>query len=452
MIYIILIFSAILRIIKIDQSLWWDEAINIVYAKNLPFWDFVTKYPIGDFHPPGYFAILWVWTHFFGFSEIASRIPSVIFGVGTVFLIYLLGKEVFNKKIGVIAALFMALSPLHVYYSQEARMYSLATFAVILSFYFLIKKNWLRFIFACILVLYSDYLPYLIFPAQLIYLIWCERNYLKKVFLLQVLSFIFLVPWLFIFPKQLTTGTTVAALLPEWSSIVGGANLKQLVLIPVKTAIGKISLDNKQVYYVLIYGILFIYSLILWSGLKKIDKATKLLGLWITIPVILTFIISFYIPVLAYFRLIFILPAFYLLLAKGVLALPKRLIFPAISLISIISLISLIFYYTNPKFQRENWKEAVLQVEQKASMGGIILFEDNNLPAPFLYYSQNKVLAQAGLKNLNLDKKDIYLFEYLVDINDPKRLLEKQIKNSGFQEIEILNFDGVGFVRHFRLQ
>lgn len=452
MIYIILILSVLLRIIKLDQSFWWDEANNVFHAHNFLLVDFITKYPIGDFHPPGYFALLWIWTHFFGFSEIMARIPSVIFGVGTVFLVYLLGKELFNKKTGLLASLFMALAPLHVYYSQEARMYSLATFTVILSFYFLLKKNWIGYVLAGALVLYSDYLPYLIFPVQIIYLIWCERNYFKKTLFFQVISFVFLVPWLFIFPKQLTTGANVAALLPGWASVVGGADLKQLLLIPIKMILGRISLENKLIYSGVISIILFIYSFILWKGVKKFDKPTKLLILWLILPIVFAFLISFFIPVLAYFRLLFILPAFYLILAKGVFLLHKKLVIPVTSLICLISIVSLFFYYTNPKFQRENWRGAISEVEQKAMNGGIILFEDINLPAPFIYYSQNLAPAYAGLGNLNLGGEDIYLFEYLVDINDPGRLLEKQIKNKGFREIEILNFDGVGFVRHFRLQ
>lgn len=452
MIYLILILSVVLRLINLNQSLWLDEAINVVNAQNFSFWDFITRYPVGDFHPPGYFAIIWIWTHLFGFSEIIVRSPSVIFGVGTVFLVFLLGKELFSKKIALLASLFIALAPLHVYYSQEARMYSMATFATILSFYFLFKKNWFGYVLASVLILYSDYLPYLIFPVQLIYLIWCERNYFKKVFLCQVLSMLFLVPWLFIFPAQLLTGTHAASSLKGWAEVVGGADLKQLLLIPIKTILGRISLDNKLIYGGLATAVSLFYALILWVGFKKFDKASKLLTLWISVPIVLAFLISFFIPVLSYFRMLFILPAFYLALAKGVFSLSKKLVLPATFLICLISISSLFFYYTNPKFQRENWREAVSVVEQKAQDGGIILFEDNNLPAPFIYYSQNLVPAYAGLGKLNLRGEDIYLFEYLVDINDPSRLLEKQIKNKSFKETEILNFTGVGFVRHFKLQ
>lgn len=134
MIWLILLIGLIVRIILLDQSLWLDEAINIVNAKNLGFLDFVTKYPIGDFHPPLYFAILWIWGHLFGFSENIARLPSVLLGVGTIGLTYLIGKDLFSerssptgKKVGLLGALLLALAPLHVYYSQEARMYSLAT-------------------------------------------------------------------------------------------------------------------------------------------------------------------------------------------------------------------------------------------------------------------------------------------------------------------------------------
>lgn len=459
MIYIILILSALLRIIKLDQSLWWDEAINLVNAKNFSFWDFVTRYPIGDFHPPGYFALLWGWTHLLGFSEIVVRVPSVVFGVGGVLIVYLLGKELFNKKVATLASLLMAMAPLHVYFSQEARMYSLAAFSVILSFYFFWKvinhKNkifWLGYVISNVLVFYSDYLPYFIFPTQLLFLIWCQRTALKKILLLQAFSFMFLIPWLAIFPLQFLTGTKAAESLTGWAQVVGGANLKQLLLIPIKTIMGRMSFDDKFIYAGIVFVIAAVYGLVIWNALKKLDKATKLLILWIVLPVVLAFLISLFVPVLAYFRMIFILPALYLLLSKGIEVLPKKMSVVILIFVCLVSLISLTAYYTNPKFQRENWKEAVKAVEKKAQRKGVILFENNNLPAPFIYYSQNLVPAYAGLGNLNLREEDIYLFEYLVDINDPNRLLEQLIKKKGFTEIEILNFEGVGFVRHFKLQ
>src|SRR5690348_14814461 len=98
MIYLILIFGFALRLIASNQSLWLDEAINVLAAKDLSFWQFVSSYPIGDFHPPLYFGILWVWSHLFGYNEIFLRLPSIFLGVGTIYVVYLLGKELFDKK------------------------------------------------------------------------------------------------------------------------------------------------------------------------------------------------------------------------------------------------------------------------------------------------------------------------------------------------------------------
>ena len=84
MIWLILLLAFILRLVNLNQSLWWDEAINIVYARSSDLWWFVTKYSVGDFHPPGWFASLLGWGYVYGSSEITNRLPSVIFGVASV--------------------------------------------------------------------------------------------------------------------------------------------------------------------------------------------------------------------------------------------------------------------------------------------------------------------------------------------------------------------------------
>lgn len=470
MIWIILILAITLRLVKIDQSLWLDEAINVIASQNYSFWDMVTKYPVGDFHPPLYFAILWLWVKIWGIEEIWVRLPSVIFGVTTVWLVYLLGKEMFNKKVALLGGLLMALGPLHIYYSQEARMYSLAAFSATLSFYFFWRLihsgNWANMVgygISNILVLYSDYLVYLIIPVQVIFLLLFQKNSFKKILFPLGLALVTILPWLTIFPKQLSTGTAAAATLPGWANVVGGANLKELFLIPIKTFFGRVSIENKQIYG-LASGIVGIfYGIVIWNALKKIDSGTKLLILWILVPVILAFLISFFIPVLSYFRMLFILPPFYLLLAKGIDLIDSKILWKlAIFGVCAISMVSLIGYYTNPKFQREDWRGAVGKIDELSSLGGIIIFENNNLPAPFIYYSKNISPATGGLTKIPAKEEsdinefpgveNIYLFEYLVDITDPKRLLEKSIQNRGYKELEILNFNGVGFVKHYQLE
>jgi len=94
-------------------------------------------------------------------------------------------------------------------------------------------------------------------------------------------------------------------------------------------------------------------------------------------------------------------------------------------------------------------------LENKAGQETVIMFEDNNIPAPYLYYATGSVKLLSGLSKVPaaslqdiVDLKGInkiYQFEYLVDITDPNRFLQKKIE-SEFKKIETLNFSGVGFV------
>jgi len=120
MLYIILIFTLVLRLITINQSLWLDEAIGALAVRNMSYSDLITGFLTVDNHPPLYYFLLKFWTGIFGYSEISLRMPSVLFGVGTVFFIYLIGNRIFDsKKSGLIAAVLLSSSQLHIYYSQE---------------------------------------------------------------------------------------------------------------------------------------------------------------------------------------------------------------------------------------------------------------------------------------------------------------------------------------------
>ena len=125
--YLILGLGLVLRLLSLNQSLWLDEAILANAVSRLSLTDLITQYMPTDFNPPLFYLFEWFWGRWFGFSEIALRFPSVIFGMVTVYLVYRLG--------GKLPALLLATSGLSIYYSQEARMYSLAALAVKLAFF-----------------------------------------------------------------------------------------------------------------------------------------------------------------------------------------------------------------------------------------------------------------------------------------------------------------------------
>ena len=89
--------------------------------------------------PPVYFVTAWLWTHAFGDSEFAIRSLSALCGLGTVAVLYMAARELLNRRAGLIVAWLAAVNPLLIWYSQEARSYSLMVFLSAVSFLFFVR-------------------------------------------------------------------------------------------------------------------------------------------------------------------------------------------------------------------------------------------------------------------------------------------------------------------------
>ncbi len=137
---LILILAAALRIYNLNfQSLWMDEVLSLNDANpklSWPeFYDSVLKW---EAFPHLYFAMLKIFLNIFGFNAYAARFLSVIIGFLGVWSMYLFGKELFNKNVGLTAALFTAINSYHLYQSQEARPYGLLFLLTVVAFYRLV--------------------------------------------------------------------------------------------------------------------------------------------------------------------------------------------------------------------------------------------------------------------------------------------------------------------------
>ncbi len=469
MIWLILLLGLILRLISLNQSLWLDEAINIVAAKSFSLSGMITQYAIADFHPPGWFIILWFWGKLFGYSEIAMRIPAVFFGVVTVYLIYLIGKKLFSKNLGLIAALLISINPLHIYYSQEARMYSLATLVVainILIFIKIVKKeriNLAFFIFSNILVLASDYVAYFIFPAEFIALLLLkEKKFLKKWFIALVVALILVSWWTPVFLSQLSIGAVASANLPAWKFIVGGFDLKTVPLTFVKFIIGRISLVDKIAYYALLLPICSLFAYLIYVSIEKLDNfQRKLLITWVVIPPLGATIISLVVPVYSYFRMLFILPGFIILIATGILYSKNKLRIGFLMIVVLIEVVCSLLYLFTPGYQREDWRGLVRSFQSLKP--SIVLFESSGTLPPFDYYAKGSLNVKGALRDFPVkdessvsdlglllkNYQEVYLIDYLVQISDPNRLVARKLTSLGYKEVDIKNFNGVGFVYHY---
>lgn len=123
---VILLLSTVLRFWRLtEQSLWYDEGFSIALAR-LPFQELVA-WTVQDVHPPLYYVMLGFWMRICGDSDFAVRAFSVLASLLSIALVYRLSKDLWDRDVGLLSAVFVAISPLFLYYAQETRMYALLT-------------------------------------------------------------------------------------------------------------------------------------------------------------------------------------------------------------------------------------------------------------------------------------------------------------------------------------
>jgi asparagine N-glycosylation enzyme membrane subunit Stt3 len=120
------------------EGLWIDEAFSIWLARR-PWGEMVRWVATVDQHPPLYYTLLHGWIRIFGDGEVSARALSALFGTLTLAVVYLLGRRLADEKVGLVSALVLAVSPFHVRFGQEARMYTLLTLSGSLAMYAFIE-------------------------------------------------------------------------------------------------------------------------------------------------------------------------------------------------------------------------------------------------------------------------------------------------------------------------
>jgi hypothetical protein len=100
---------------------------------RLDLWTTVTSTLNSDTHPPGYYVMMWFVTKCFGSGTLAIRLPSVLFGVASIGLLYWLGVLIGQRMPACIAATFLAFNGYHIVWSKTARMYTMLGFLGLLT-------------------------------------------------------------------------------------------------------------------------------------------------------------------------------------------------------------------------------------------------------------------------------------------------------------------------------
>lgn len=181
----IIVIAMVLRISRLDRmALWGDEACMVFLCGETPA-DIVkalasSDRPDVDVAPPLYFLLLHFWLKLFGSSIVAFRSFSVLFGVLIIYAVLRLGESLFDRKTALLAALFTALHPFQIWYSQEGRMYSLATFLGVCSLWGFARafrnpekwQAWIPLALAGIALIYTQYYGMILLGSMMLYAVF----------------------------------------------------------------------------------------------------------------------------------------------------------------------------------------------------------------------------------------------------------------------------------------
>jgi len=180
---LIVCLGAFLRIYRLgDQSLWLDEARAFFRAgQNInSLWINQPK----ESNPPFYDALFHFYLQLTGRNdEFYVRFFSAIIGILLVPLIFFAGKCMFGAKAGLLSSFLIAISPYHIYYSQDAKMYALLAFLSLFSlflYYLSLEKGnnfyWVSYTVTTIALIYSHNIGFLLFLAQIIIFVVLYRK------------------------------------------------------------------------------------------------------------------------------------------------------------------------------------------------------------------------------------------------------------------------------------
>jgi mannosyltransferase len=128
--------GAFLRLYDLaSRALWYDDITSLaIAAKSLPF--IVCQYPA---YKSAYILLLKLWTDTFGVSVIAVKMLPAVSGIASIFLVFRIGKDVCNARVGLIASFLLSISCFHIYHSREVKQYTLLACVILLSLFFFIK-------------------------------------------------------------------------------------------------------------------------------------------------------------------------------------------------------------------------------------------------------------------------------------------------------------------------
>ena len=415
----VILTAALVRLLYLNQESYWFDEIWAVNQVRGSLASVLESLASEDVHPPLYPILLWFWVRLLGEAEWATRLLSVIAGTGAVGVLYLLGRDLFGRTTGVLAAGILALHAYAVSFSQETRAYSLLLFLGTWCTWRLVrwcqnaddrKCMWSYALSALPLLYVHVYGAFLLAAHGLYVLIWRAPMRRRMIGLSSVLLLLFL-PWILVL-------------------------LEQVGRVQSGFWIDPISWDDpvRWIYYWAGYNIplaVLFFGLIVVGAIRS-APARPLLLLWIGVPLALPIFASFVgEPIFQAKYPMYILSAFCLLAARGLLALStkKQPWVGGLLLVLLASGLPLTLY---GKVNKEQYRELAVIGREEVSRGTLVVADVETRPylsfywpdAPVTWIENEDQILEATQATVEANGELIYLLVHPKTHPERELLLE----------------------------
>ncbi len=438
-----LLLAFALRVGRLEyQSLWYDEGSSVFLARQ----DFgaITFGADHDIHPPLYYYVLRLGMLLGGDSEYAVRFLSVISGALIVALAYALGRRLLGRTAGLLAALAGAVSPLLVYYSQEARMYADVTLFGLLSTYLLVRATeapkarglWLAYGLASIACLYSQYIGALALVFQGLWVLARRPKALPPFIVSAGAAVLAFAPWLALAKDSLLGW-------PSTNAFHAGPQLFGDAAYRYVEGLSR-TFDPVGI------GLTAAVCAAAAAGLLRAFRGPRpdlwLPVLYVAVPLALMFLLGFRKPVYNPKFALLALPGFLLLIGAGVSSLgkPRAL---GLALVLASAGYALNNYYANPQYARDDYLAIARFVATSERLGDAIILDAPGQEQIFPYYYHGSLpviglpedrpldsrKTAAALERLTSQYKRLWLVLYGTNGSDPENYVESWLAGKAFE-------------------
>ena len=392
----IVLLGAYLRLTGLrTQSLWFDE-IDVVVRAQRPLDDVLRTFVQAGENGALYNIFLALWIRVAGISEIGVRFPSAVAGVLAIPVIYLLARRVIDPTAGLLAAGLLAISPYHLWYSQEAKMYAILVLLAATSSLLLVealeRERWLiwaGYVACTSLMFYTHVASVLIFVAQALYVLLTWRRWASRRKALLVSGALLTLPYL---PIALWALRVVGGEVSTWQPDVGLWDA--LRILGIKFAANRSELEIER-NAALLYLALALIGLAGLLRLRRPERWWLLLASLAVVPVIGLYLVSLRNSVFSDRYAIVALPAYLALAAAGLaLLIRNRYLWP----LGLVAMVFVAGYAWAPirdvnrsqAAEKEDWRSAYAYVAEHAQPGDAIIVHPGYIITTYDYYAQRE--------------------------------------------------------------